>query len=64
VERRFFADQLSFGTLLSLGCVDVGQSNATTHGPWQVHRLMITQLGRLVIQAIEEVRPGFATTSG
>jgi len=57
-DDRFVVEQAAFGSLVSLGYLDVGQSKAT-QVPWEIHRLMITQVGRLVIGAIEQVRAGF-----
>jgi hypothetical protein len=61
VDDRFQVDQAAFGSLVSLGCLDIGESKASQM-PWEHHRLMITELGRLVVRAIEEVRSGFETS--
>jgi hypothetical protein len=64
---RFSLDHLAFASLRALGCVDVGQSKASQED-WEIHTLLITPLGRLVIQAIEELRAGIdagsATSQG
>jgi hypothetical protein len=69
-ENRGFADQVeaaevarpvdhaAFSSLQSLGCVEVAESTAA-QGDWRAHTLVIAPLGRLMIQAIEELRPGF-----
>jgi len=57
-DARFLVDHAAFGALLSFGLLDVGQSQQV-QGDWQIHRLVITPLGKLVVQAIEELRPGF-----
>jgi hypothetical protein len=54
--------QAAFGALVAVGWIDAGQSDSS-QGRWVIHRLLITELGRLVIGAIEEVRPGFAEDS-
>ena len=61
-DDRFVVDQAAFASLVSLGCLDIGESKASQM-PWEIHRLMITQVGRLVIGAIEQVRAGFADDS-
>jgi len=57
---RFRADRGAFASLVSLGCLDLGESKVLL-GEWRAHQLAITPLGRLVIRAIEEVRPGLDT---
>jgi hypothetical protein len=57
-DARFLVDHAAFGALLSFGLLDVGQSQQK-QGDWEIHRVVITPLGRLVVRAIEEVRPGF-----
>jgi len=59
VEERFRVDQAAFSSLVSLGCLDIGQSESS-QGPWKIHTVLITRLGHLMLQAIEEVRAGFA----
>jgi hypothetical protein len=56
---RYLVSQAAFGALVAVGCIDVGQSQSS-QGHWEIHRLLITELGSLVIRAIEEVRAGFA----
>jgi hypothetical protein len=57
-EPQFGVDHAAFGALLSFGLADTGPAKAS-QGEWQIHRMSITPMGRLVIQAIEEVRAGF-----
>jgi hypothetical protein len=57
-DPRFCVDHAAFGALLSFGLVDVGEHQMSSE-EWQIHRLVITLLGRLVVRAIEELRPGF-----
>ena len=61
-DDRFLVSQAAFGALVAVGCIDAAQNNSS-QGRWEIHRLLITELGRLVIGAIEEVRPGFAEDS-
>ncbi len=56
---RYLVSQAAFGALAAVGCIDVGQSQSS-QGHWEIHRMLITELGSLVIRAIEEVRAGFA----
>ena len=58
-ESVFRPDQSAFGSLVALGCIEAAQSQ-TVQGEWKLHALIITQLGSLVIQSIEDVGPGFA----
>jgi hypothetical protein len=62
VDERFHVDQVAFGSLVSLGCLEIAQSKGAQL-PWELHRLMITEIGHLVIRAIAEVRPGFEKRS-
>jgi hypothetical protein len=55
-------DHAAFGTLLTLGCVEVGQLRMS-QGDWTIHALVITSLGRAVNRAIDELRPGFDRVS-
>jgi hypothetical protein len=57
-DARFCVDHGAFAALLSFGLIDVG-GHLAAQGDWAIHRLTITLLGRVVMRAIEEVRPGF-----
>jgi hypothetical protein len=59
-DARFGVDHAAFGSLLSFGLADMSESMARqSDWDWEIRRLTITPLGRLVVRAIEEVRPGF-----
>lgn len=61
-DPRLAVDHAAFASLLRLGCVEIPDAKASYHtdgGDWQIHTVLITPLGRLVIEAIAYVRPGF-----
>ncbi len=58
-EDRFLGDRQALASLVSLGCIDLGSSKATK-GEWQIHQIVITPLGALVIRALDEVAAGIA----
>lgn len=57
-DDRYSVNHAAFASLLSLSCIEVGDMKAT-QGDWLTRCLAITPLGKLVIRAVEEVRPGF-----
>jgi hypothetical protein len=65
-EARFLADPVTLASLASLTCLDLAQSEATIMRggfaggvPFAIHRLTITSLGDLVLQALDDVRAGY-----
>jgi hypothetical protein len=59
-DPQFIGDRAALSSLVSVGCLDVGQSRITSlNGNAQGHQLRILPLGDMVLRAIEEVRSGF-----
>jgi hypothetical protein len=57
-EDRFRADRAALASLEAVGCIDRREKHGQ-QGDWAVYDLTITEVGYMVIRAIEEVRPGF-----
>jgi hypothetical protein len=58
-DDRRRVDHTAFGSLVTLGCLEIGQSKVR-QADWEIRPLVITPLGELLLSAIEELRPGFS----
>lgn len=58
-DPRYCVDQGAFAALRSLGCIDIGERKAN-QGEWSIHSLIVTSIGRMVSDAVNELRPGFS----
>jgi hypothetical protein len=57
-DSRFIGDRAALASLVSVGCLDVGQVVLNSGRGGKVHHLIILPLGEMVLRALEEVRPG------
>jgi hypothetical protein len=61
-DERFLADRAALDALVGGGCVHLGERFAQA-GDWIIYKLTISEVGHMVIRAIEEVHPGLKAES-
>jgi len=58
-DPRFIGDRAALASLVSVGCLDLGEAVTHLGNKEKANPLRILPLGHMVIRAIEEVGPGF-----
>jgi hypothetical protein len=59
-DPRFEGDRAALASLVSVGCLDIGDAVVTVGDRGKIYHLRMLPLANLVLQALHEVRPGFA----
>jgi hypothetical protein len=59
-DPRFVGDRAALASLVSVGCIDVGESVMSSGNTRRTHHLRLLPLAQLVVQALQEIGAGFA----